>query len=165
MPHACKEQSTYRNYCGPINRVEKLIKNVTHANRLAHQKTLVNLPIIRKTGGMTMDETLYAGIAVGGPLDGKEVEGRFPGGILLVDKPSNRAWVYDYYADQGKFYVRPVGFDAVWDEMSLEQKGHVINETVLSGIDPTRELDYDMRMRAAESGNTEVRALPEEGGN
>jgi hypothetical protein len=111
-----------------------------------------------------MNETLYSGLAVGGPMEGKEVEGRFPGGILFVSKPTNKAWLYDYYADQGKFFARPVGYDAVWDEMSTEQKMQVIRETVLSGVDPTRELDREKRLVAADSSNTEVRALPEEVG-
>lgn len=111
-----------------------------------------------------MDEILYSGIAVGGPMDGQVVESRFPGGILFVDKPSNRAWLYDFYTDQGKFYLRPEGYDAFWDQMSTKQKFEVIDQTVLSGVDATRELDYDKRIQAAESGNTEVRALPEEDG-
>lgn len=109
-----------------------------------------------------MEETLYAGLAIGGPMDGREVESRFPGGVLFVSKPTNRCWLYDFYAESGRFYVRPVGYDALWDEMSDEQKMEVLQETVLSGMDSTRELDYDSRIRASESGNTEVRALPEE---
>ena len=108
-----------------------------------------------------MNETLYSGLAVGGPMEGKEVEGRFPGGILFVSKPTNKAWLYDYYADQGKFFARPVGYDAVWDEMSTEQKMQVVRETVLSGVDPTRELNLEKARLAADSFNTEVRALPE----
>lgn len=111
-----------------------------------------------------MAEILYGGIAIGGPMDGKVVEGRYPGGILFVDKPSNKAWLYDYYADSGQFYVRPVGYDAIWDEMNTNQKLSILRETVLSGIDPTRELNYEQRLKAAESGNTEVRALPGTGG-
>jgi hypothetical protein len=111
-----------------------------------------------------MTETLYSGLAVGGPMDGKEVEGRYPGGILFVSKPTNKAWLYDFYPEQGKFFARPLGYDALWDEMTTEQKMQVVHDTVLSGVDPTRELDTDMRLKAAESVNTEVRALPEEVG-
>lgn len=110
-----------------------------------------------------MDE-LYTGLAIGGPMDGKEVEGRYPGGILFVSKPTNKCWLYDYYSESGRFYLRPVGYDALWEELSLEQKMGVIQETVMSGVDGTRELDYDARMLAADSMNTEVRALPEEVG-
>jgi hypothetical protein len=102
-----------------------------------------------------MTEYLYQGLAIGGPLDGEEIEGRYPGGILFVDKPSNKAWLYDFYEESGRFILRPVGYDALWNEMSDEQKMEVIRNTVLSG------LDYDARIRAADSSNTEVRALPE----
>lgn len=108
-----------------------------------------------------MEKTLYRGVAVGGPMDGAEVEGRYPGGILFVDKASEKAWLYDFYAEEGKFFARPVGYDALWDEMSFEQKMQVINETTLAGVDPVRELDREKRLAAAESSNTEVRALPE----
>ena len=109
-----------------------------------------------------MTETLYSGLAVGGPMDGREVEGRYPGGILFVSKPTNKAWLYDFYANQNKFYLRPVGYDAVWDEMSEDQKIQVIH--ALSSVDASRELEYDKRLDAAESPNTEVRALPDEAG-
>jgi hypothetical protein len=111
-----------------------------------------------------MEEELYRGLAIGGPMDGLEVEGRYPGGILFVSKPENRCWLYDFYAESGRFYLRPVGYDALWDEMTDEQKMGVLQETVLAGMDGTRELDYDARMDAANSMNTEVRALPEEAG-
>lgn len=111
-----------------------------------------------------MTKILYSGIAVGGPMDGREVEGRFLGGILFVSKPTNKAWLYDFYADEQKFYLRPVGYDPMWDEMTNEQKMQVIRETVMSGVDATRELNYEKRVEAAESSNTEVRALPEEAG-
>lgn len=107
-----------------------------------------------------MAEELYAGLAVSGPMDGLEVESRFPGGILFVDKPTNKAWLYDYYAESNNFILRPVGYDAFWNDMTTVQKMEVIKNTVLSGIDGTRELDFDSRIHAAESSNTEVRALP-----
>jgi hypothetical protein len=109
-------------------------------------------------------EELYTGLAIGGPMDGKEVQGRYPGGILFVQKSANKCWLYDFYAESASFYLRPVGFDALWNEMSDEQKMGVLQETVLAGVDGTRELDYDARMAAANSMNTEVRALPEEAG-
>lgn len=109
-----------------------------------------------------MEETLYTGLAIGGPMDGREVESRFPGSVLFVSKPTNKCWLYDFNAESGRFYVRPVGYDALWDEMSDEQKMKVLQETVLSGMDSTREINYDSRIRAADSANTEVRALPDE---
>lgn len=112
-----------------------------------------------------MAETLYSGIAVGGPLDGKTVEGRFPSGIVFVSKPENKAWVYDYYADHGKFFARPVGYDFFWDELSPEQKMEVVNETTMTGMDSTRELDLPKLREAAEGSTYEVRALPDEEGD
>lgn len=111
-----------------------------------------------------MEEELYTGLAIAGPMDGREVESRYPGGILFVDKPNNRAWLYDFYAESGRFILRPVGYDAFWNDMSDEQKMAVLQNTVLSGMDGMRELDYDARMQAAESSNTEVRAIPDEAG-
>lgn len=101
---------------------------------------------------------MYSGIAVGGPMDGKQVEGRFPGGILFVDKPSNRAWLYDYVATEQKFYLRPEGFDANWNSLSNERKVEILHSQEEANA---RELDYDKRLQAADSPNTEVRALPE----
>jgi hypothetical protein len=110
------------------------------------------------------DKTLYSGTAVGGPLDGQTVEGRFPSGIVFVSKIQTSAWIYDYNEDEGKFYVRPVGFDAFWDEMDSQQKAEVFDETVLAGIDPARELDEEKIVAAAEGSTYEVRALPDEDG-
>ncbi len=110
---------------------------------------------------MDETETLYSGIAVGGPLEGQTIEGRFPKGIVFVSKPQNKAWVYDYYAEQGKFYARPNGYDAVWDNMNTEQKLDVVSELI--GVDTTRELDSAKVLTAAEGATYEVRALPEDG--
>jgi hypothetical protein len=109
-----------------------------------------------------MEEELYTGLAISGPMDGRTVEGRYPGGILFVSKPTNKAWLYDYYEESSRFILRPPGYDAFWDEMTDMQKMTVLQDTVLSGMDGTRELDFEARRRAADSSNTEVRALPDE---
>jgi hypothetical protein len=109
-----------------------------------------------------MEETLYQGLAIAGPMDGKQVESRYPGGVLFVSKPTSKCWLYDYYPESGRFIVRPVGYDSFWDELSDVQKMTILQDTVLSGMDSTRELDYENRLAAAESMNTEVRALPDE---
>lgn len=109
-------------------------------------------------------KTLYSGIAVGGPLEGKTIEGRFPKGILFVSKPTNKAWVYDYFESEGKFFARPVGYDSFWPDMSDEQKLQVIKNTTLSGTDPMRELDLEKARIAGEESSVEVRALPDEVG-
>jgi hypothetical protein len=109
-----------------------------------------------------MDETLYSGTGVGGPMEGRTIESRYPGGVLFVSKPTNKAWLYDFYPDQGKFYARPLGFGVFWEEMTVEQRLQVIRETTLSGVDPTRELDFEKARKAAEESDVDVRALPEE---
>lgn len=109
-----------------------------------------------------MNETLYEGLGIGGPMDGREIESRYPSGVIFVSKPTNRAWIYDFYADQGKFYARPVGYDALWDEMNVEQKLNVTRATVLTGMDPTRELDLEEIRDYAGKAELEIRALPEE---
>jgi hypothetical protein len=111
---------------------------------------------------MDETETLYSGIAVGGPLEGQTIEGRFPSGIVFVSKPQNKAWVYDYYSDQSKFYARPNGYDAVWDNLNEYQKLAVVSELV--GMDTTREFSAAKILVAAEGSTYEVRALPEDGG-
>jgi hypothetical protein len=108
-----------------------------------------------------MTDELYRGLGIAGPMDGLQVESRFPGGVLFVSKPDNKAWLYDFYPESERFILRPVGYDAFWDEMTTEQKVEVLQQTVFSGMDGMRELDYDARMHAAESSNTEVRALPD----
>jgi len=50
-----------------------------------------------------MKELLEA-VCRGGPLDGKVEQSRCPKGFLLVDKPNNRAWIYDYTG--GEFVSR-----------------------------------------------------------
>lgn len=49
-------------------------------------------------------KTLYEGLCVGGPVDGRIVASRFPRGILVVDRSNDRCWIYDY--DAGRFTVR-----------------------------------------------------------
>lgn len=43
-----------------------------------------------------MEDKLYEGKCVGGPLDGRDGESRFPKGFIYVDVPRERVWVYDY---------------------------------------------------------------------
>jgi len=44
------------------------------------------------------------GEAVGGPLAGQILQTSYPKGIILIDRPKNSAWVYDY--SYGQFVVR-----------------------------------------------------------
>lgn len=48
----------------------------------------------------------YEGTARGGPFDGQPLISRYPGGVLVVDRPTNRAWVYDYHPGSQTFQVR-----------------------------------------------------------
>jgi hypothetical protein len=48
---------------------------------------------------------LYEGRCVGGPLDGRQAESRYPTGFVLADKPAGKAWIYDRAGD-GTFAVR-----------------------------------------------------------
>jgi hypothetical protein len=47
---------------------------------------------------------LFEGDCRGGPLDGQPGQSRFPKGFLLIDKPNNRVWIYDFA--NGEFVVR-----------------------------------------------------------
>lgn len=109
-----------------------------------------------------MNEALFTGLGVGGPMDGRQIESRYPKGVVFVSKPTNRSWIYDFYTEQSAFYVRPAGYDLFWSEMSEQDRLNVVRATVLTGIDPTRELNLDEVRGFAESSEFEVRALPEE---
>lgn len=52
----------------------------------------------------TPNRTLFEGIAQGGPFDGLQLVSRCPQGVLAVDKPNAKAWVYNFV--DGKFQVR-----------------------------------------------------------
>lgn len=73
---------------------------------------------------------MYKGIAHGGPLHGQELESRYPKGILVIDKPNMKCWIYDYV----------VTYFAVREESGMA-------------------LDYERRMKAANEFNYDVRAL------
>lgn len=50
---------------------------------------------------------VYVRTAVGGPLDGMDVEARFPHGFILVDKPSNQCWIYKVSQDETQWVITP----------------------------------------------------------
>jgi hypothetical protein len=76
---------------------------------------------------------VHKGLCHGGPLDGRTMASRFPKGFLLADKPTGRAWLYDWR--DGAFHVR----------------------------DPEpRHLDGDRAVRAALAPEYDVVALPGE---
>jgi hypothetical protein len=47
---------------------------------------------------------VWNGPCVGGPLDAQDGVSRFPLGFLLVDRPANQCWIYDW--TDGQFVVR-----------------------------------------------------------
>ncbi|MER7167020.1 hypothetical protein ABT336_13260 [Micromonospora sp. NPDC000207] len=78
---------------------------------------------------------MIEGVCHGGPLDGQTVISRGDAGLLVADKPSLRAWVYDWR--DGGFHLRDGGRDldmgrAVeaamaegWDVMALPESEEV----------------------------------------
>jgi hypothetical protein len=52
---------------------------------------------------------MYEGLCFGGPLHGEIWQSRFPKGFLLVDKPKNQCWIYDWNVVSGSFTVRGEG--------------------------------------------------------
>lgn len=67
---------------------------------------------------------LFEGICFGGPLTGETMHSRYPKGFLLVDKPTNRCWLYDWSADSETFTVR----DEQAMEVSKEGRYRAANE-------------------------------------
>lgn len=47
---------------------------------------------------------MFEGRCYGGPLDGLAAVSRYPKGLLLGDKTTGRAWIYDWR--DGGFHVR-----------------------------------------------------------
>jgi len=78
---------------------------------------------------------LNKGLAHGGPMHELEVSSRYPKGILVVDRPNNLAWLYDWSEEAKVFNIR-------------------------LGYENGQTLDYDSRIRAAEEPDYDVRALP-----
>lgn len=49
---------------------------------------------------------VYRGVAFGGPLSGQTIQTSYPKGIILVDRPKNYAWIYDWADNPGRFISR-----------------------------------------------------------
>jgi hypothetical protein len=73
------------------------------------------------------------GTCRGGPLDGQPGQSRFPKGFLLVDKPKNLCWIYEWDNISREFYARDN------EPMTVELEG---------------------RLRAADEHNYDVVAAP-----
>lgn len=78
----------------------------------------------------------FKGNCHGGPIDGQEAVSRFPKGFLLVDKPADHCWIYEWDAEKESFYVRQ-------------------QEPMISLTEGPKN-----RYRAAEEGNYDVLAAP-----
>jgi len=48
----------------------------------------------------------------GGPLDGQEIDSRYPMGFLLVDKPNGQCWLYERLEE---IWVLRNGYPQPWD--------------------------------------------------
>lgn len=83
-----------------------------------------------------MDKTPYEGLCFGGPIHGEIFVSRFPKGFLLVDRPNDKCWIYDWDSASSCFQVR--------DEVAMP----VLTEGVKN------------RYRAAEESNYDVIAAP-----
>jgi hypothetical protein len=84
---------------------------------------------------------LLEGTAHDGPLDGGTMTSRRPAGVILVDRPAGRCWLYDWR--DGAFYCR-------------ETEGRPLERDPAGG---------DNLERAAEEGEWDVQAAPWIGGD
>lgn len=85
---------------------------------------------------MEIEEPVFEGICRGGPLAGQTMVSRFPKGFLLVDKPNNHCWIYEWDDSAKEFKVRDE------EAMSVHTEGD------------------KNRYRAAEESNYDVIAAP-----
>jgi len=65
------------------------------------------------------ERSLFQGKATGGPLDGQEIESRFPAGLIVIDRAQKLSGVYHRQHDKGFVYVE----DNSWvnDRSKLDQ--------------------------------------------
>lgn len=81
-------------------------------------------------------KALRQGAALGGPMAGQVLTTDYPKGIIIVDKPKGKAWVYDWNFESRNFQSRAEA-PLIWDQ----------------------EEQYNIR-RAAHENNYEVRSHP-----
>lgn len=74
-------------------------------------------------------DNLREGVCFGGPLHGEIQSSRFPKGFVLIDKPANKCWIYEWSDKSSSFTVR--------------------NETPM-------EIDKEKRFKAAEEPHYDV---------
>jgi hypothetical protein len=90
-----------------------------------------------------MESKNWSGPCIGGPMNAMDGASRFPKGMLVVDRPGNRVWVYDYIPlgespTGGAFQVRTEEGAELVDDWSQPKN----------------------RVRAAMEAEFEVRSLP-----
>lgn len=83
------------------------------------------------------EKVVFNGQCVGGPMNARDGASRFPRGFLLVDRPNNRVWIYDWVGTMRQFLVR------------TEEGAELIS-------DPDADKN---RFRAAEEAEFDIRAL------
>jgi hypothetical protein len=86
-------------------------------------------------------KSLRSGLAVGGPLAGEVLATDYPKGIIIVDRPKNRAWVYDWNFEDRKFHARPEQ-DLKWEQSekfnirrAMEQNNYEVRSHPRAGED------------------------------
>lgn len=86
-------------------------------------------------------KAIRRGSAVGGPLAGEDLSTDYSKGIVLVDRPNYRTWIYDWELEKKQFVCRTEEPSVlVWQQAEI----------------------FNIR-RAMEENNYEVRALPGSG--
>jgi hypothetical protein len=85
---------------------------------------------------------MYKGTCYGGPLAGERWESRYPKGFLLVDKPGNQCWIYEWDQELQQFRVR--------DEEPME----VYTEGEKNRFRAAEEFNYDV-IAAPRGGDTD----------
>lgn len=75
---------------------------------------------------------LYEGLCVGGPLDGKSGESRFPRGFVYADPVGGRVWVYDYHE----------GIDPIGNRFAAREVDQLDRHKLSKAAD---ESSYDVR--------------------
>lgn len=86
------------------------------------------------------EKVVYSGPCVGGPMNNREGASRYPSGFLLVDRPRDKVWIYDWVHTMESFLVRDAdGVDLISDPDAPKN-----------------------RFRAAEESEFDIRAWDEE---
>lgn len=88
-------------------------------------------------------KTIYKGEAVGGPLAGEILSTDYPKGIIIIDRPKGRAWVYDWTPNANNFVARSNEPDVLqWSQAenfnirrAMEENNYEVRSHPLAGED------------------------------